>query len=741
MARRVFPAALVAAIAGLIVFVTLGAASVNVAQSGWSWGNPTPQGNTLRAIDFVQGRGYAAGDAGTVLRTDDGGATWTGLATGTSRDLGRLQVVDPQTLVVLGGDGCALRRSDDAGATFHRMFTVTEQACPNPLTAFTFVDRNIGYLLQTDGSVLRTTDGGQTFSRQTAVPGTQASNNGTGATAVDIAFTGPDSGVVFVSPPSGAPSVAYATTDDGVSWKPVGAIDPGHVRRVWFLDAKNGYAIGADTLLKSDDGGATWKAQPAGPGHDLTSIRCSDVNTCLMTTTKGDVLLRTTDGGQTVTPITASSQAIHAAAFESATRVVAVGESGSTVVSDDGGVNYTPISRDIGGTYQFLRPGPVPSSAFALGPRGALAGTTDAGASWKTLAVPTSTDVVDVAFPDASTGYALDLSGGLFKTTNGGATWQTLDTGQTSAPRALAAPAPDTIVLVGPRGIRRGTGSAQPQAVGGAGIAKAALSALVARGNLLVAYGPATRNAFMSRDGGKSWARVKLPGKKTKIGGALDFVNRNTGFLVDFKGLFWKTTNGGRKWTQLFGAAATPSMIAMTGPTTGFAGLFAFPSELGTATVLRTSDGGKTWRPQAIARGPLGSVLATGPNQGYALVGTEHLFFTGSGGDAGTPTTLRLRTPVKVFTAKALKKAKGRVTVNGTLPGAVGGEQIVVSRRDVAGGRWISQVVTAGANGGSFTSSWRIKRSSVFVAQWAGDSGRRGAGSLPLFVNVNKARR
>src|SRR3954452_8007574 len=174
MARRLFLAALAATLV-CAVFATFGAASVNVAQSGWSWGNPTPQGNTLGSIDFVQGRGFAAGDAGAVLRTDDGGSIWTGLATGTSADLTRLQVLDPETLTVLGGGGCVLRRSDDAGKTFHKIFIVAEQNCPAPVEAFTFFDRQTGYRLLKDGSVLRPSDAGQTFSRQTAIPCTDAS--------------------------------------------------------------------------------------------------------------------------------------------------------------------------------------------------------------------------------------------------------------------------------------------------------------------------------------------------------------------------------------------------------------------------------------------------------------------------------------------------------------------------------------------------------------------------------------
>src|SRR3954465_15411969 len=90
-------------------------AAVQVSQSGWFWGNPTPQGNTLRAVDFLSGRGYATGDAGTAPRTADGGATWAGLPTGPSAPLSRLQVVTPDVLIAQGGDGCVIRRSDDGG--------------------------------------------------------------------------------------------------------------------------------------------------------------------------------------------------------------------------------------------------------------------------------------------------------------------------------------------------------------------------------------------------------------------------------------------------------------------------------------------------------------------------------------------------------------------------------------------------------------------------------------------------
>ena len=48
----------------------------------------------------------------------------------------------------------------------------------------------------------------------------------------------------------------------------------------------------------------------------------------------------------------------------------------------------------------------------------------------------------------------------------------------------------------------------------------------------------------------------------------------------------------------------------------------------------------------------------------------------------------------------------------------------------------MEDVVTAGANGGRFTARFRLTGTAEFVARWAGDSGRRGAGSTVLKVTV-----
>ncbi|HEY3020029.1 MAG TPA: YCF48-related protein [Solirubrobacteraceae bacterium] len=721
-------------------------AAVQVSQSGWFWGNPTPQGNTLRALDFLSGRGYAVGDAGTALRTDDGGATWTGLATGTSADLDRLQVVTPDTLVVQGGDGCVLRRSDDGGRTFHRVYVLAERGCPNPVQAAYFVDAQIGYVLLRDGSVLRTADAGETFAKQTAVPGTPASTGGGSVAPVDLVFTSADRGLAFVALSGGA-TLLYETTDQGISWKPLD-LPPGvtRVSRVTFLDAQNAYAVGPDTLLRSVDGGETWTRRAAGAGQELTSVRCATGDTCLLTVKGGDRLLRTTDGGATVTPITAATQAIFVAAFASPTRVVAGGAGGATVVSDDGGVNYTPVGGDIGATYVALRRGPSPQIAYALGRNGQLARTADGGANWRALSVPTSAELGDVSFASSELGYALDVRGGLFKTANGGQSWQTLDPGTTAAPLALAALGENVVLLAGPRGVRRQVGGGRFDAVTDRDVATARLSDLDAANGAVVAFG--AQALALSADRGATWRRIVLPNPSRRKRNPLrvrdvDFVDVRAGWLLDDAGRLWATRDGGRSWGEIAATGSDDAQsIAFGSRTEGWLTVGDFAADPRSAFVLRTGDGGRTWRPQRLSVGApaLDGVVAAGGRQAYALtVGPaqqRQLFGTTTGGDAGDASRLTLTVPARRFTRRSLRRAGGQLTIRGTLAGAQGGEQVVVSRRDARGGRWIRQVVTAGANGGSFTATFRLARSSYVVAQWAGDSGRTGAGTRVLGISV-----
>ncbi|HEX5922393.1 MAG TPA: YCF48-related protein, partial [Baekduia sp.] len=557
--------ALACAAALLAVVPALAPASVQVGSSGWQWGNPLPQGNTLRSISFAGPDGYAAGEFGTLLHTTDGGATWSGLLSGTFTNLTEVQAIDAQAVFAAGG--CVARRSDDGGATFTRVpFTPVEASCKESFAAGWFVNRQTGFLVLTDGTVFRTDNNGATFAQKNPLPGTRAP--GGSATPVDVRFLTDQIGVGATSD-----GKIYRTTDGANSWSLISDTTRA-VHSFFFLDANNGFAVGDGSLfLVTKDGGASWTPKDIGiPPTNLRSIQCASLTLCVMTTEPGTALVRTDDGGATARLVTPSQDPIFAAGFASATRIAATGASGATAVSDDAGLNFRPIGGRLSGTYSRVRAGGQAGTAFAPGDNGSLAKTTDGGKTWTRGNVATSEDVTDVAFPTALVGYALDSAGGLFRTNDGGGTWKTLDTGTTARPFQIAAPSTSTVLLAGPTGLRRSTDSGDTfSTVTDRDVVKAKLDAIDRAGSALFASG--RRDLLRSTDRGKTWSALHKPtvNRKPARSRQVDFLDAKTGYFLADNGALWRTANAGRTWTALPGVGTeTAYGVAFSSKTKGY---------------------------------------------------------------------------------------------------------------------------------------------------------------------------
>ncbi|MGZ6707356.1 MAG: WD40/YVTN/BNR-like repeat-containing protein [Solirubrobacteraceae bacterium] len=697
-------------------------ASVQVGSSGWQWGNPLPQGNTLRSMSFAGNDGYAAGAFGTLLRTQDGGSTWTGLLSGTYTDLTQVQAIDANSL--FAGGGCVARRSDDGGATFRRIaFTPVESSCREQLVAGWFVSEQKGFLALTDGTVLTTDNNGDTFAQKNPLPGTRAQNGG--ARPTTLVFTDPNTGIGATDN-----GKLFRTTDGANSWTQVA--DNGRaVRAVRFFDAANGVAVGDGSLfLTTKDGGMTWTPKALGiPPTNLTSITCATQKLCVMTTDSGTALVRTDDGGATATLVTASPDPIFAAAFASLTRIAATGATGATAVSDDGGKTFAPVGGRLTGRYSKIRAGGQAGSAFAPGDNGSLAKTTDGGRTWTRGNVSTPEDVLDVAFPTTQTGFALDVAGGLFRTNDGAASWKALDTGTTARPNAVNATSASRVLLVGPIGMRRSTdGGDTFSAVTDRDVTKKRLTAIDRAGSALFASG--LRDLLRSTDGGKTWTPVHKPGRVR----AVDFVSSKVGFLIDDKGTVWHTTNAGKSWSSLPGVGTDGAYgIAFSSAGRGYLVIDRFGDVIQrSGFLLTTSDSGRTWHPQLVVAAPIAPAGIASPGGGtdYLLGGESSLLFTTTRGGAGKPSTLSVRTK-----KTQLSKPAG-ITVTGRLSPASGGERVTVSYRAPGRTTWRHQTVKTAANG-SYTTSWRVaKGTNTFVAQWAGNFRSQGDGSTVLSVRV-----
>ena len=210
--------------------------------------------DNLSDFDFVDERnGFAAGRSG-VIRTVDGGATWNPVVDppGDSH-LGAWAVdfVDGRTGWIAGQDN-RLMKTEDGGFTWSRASAPLDPKSPVFLFDVQFLDRDTGWVVGSEGTVLHTTDGGATWSRvETGVAGARSESR---------------------------PEVIErrAGVRDTID---TGQRTPGlFLTGVRFLDARRGWIVGhfgyegRSIVLRTEDGGATWTTEGDVEGEEMRAL-------------------------------------------------------------------------------------------------------------------------------------------------------------------------------------------------------------------------------------------------------------------------------------------------------------------------------------------------------------------------------------------------------------------------------------------------------------------------------------
>lgn len=703
-----------AAFTAALTLIAGASAGVNTPHSGWYSGNPVLGPNDLYDLVCSESTCYASGGFGTLLKSTDAGASWRGIVTGLTIPLGRVRLAGSTERIVVGG-GCSLRRSDDGGQTFARLpFSASDETCPSGVVAFSFPTSDVGYVALANKSFLSTADGGRTFTRRTAVPPAPA--------PTDLLCTSETT--CFAT----AGGSIQRTADGGVTWTEVAQFAL-PLFGLEQADAATLYAVGqGQQLLKSTDAGATWSRKPVTgvPPADFASIRCFGPETCLISTRLRDRVVRTTDGGDTFSSVVTPANAAGAVELASATRALAVGLGGSAIVSDDTGAAWRVVGGRLNDSYITLEAA-TEAVAYAGGADGALARTVDAGQTWANVSPPTPLTIRAIAAPSPTRLFVLAVDGTLQRSDNGGASYRLLGTGALSAPADVVATDPDHVLLVGTRGVRRSTDGGETfRAISDRDLRNARLFRAETGGPVMFAHG--LTRLLHSPNGGLTWRRLKLP-----RGIAIEdisFVSAQTGYLVDRRGRLWKTTNGGRSWTRLVAVGRSVHAVDFADARNGYARVGGFGRQT-YGFVMRTNDGGASWRPQLVSESPVNGLDAEG-GTAYAWARNDLLYATRSGGDAGAPRTLRITTR-----GRRLSKP-GTITVSGRLTASTAGERAVVSM--LTGERWIMQTATVASNG-TFVTRWRVTKRAEFVAHVLGTADHTGAGTKPLAIDVRKPKK
>ncbi len=720
--RHAKPILIAAALALIFAAQPAAAAPVPAGNTGWVWANPLPQGNSLDRIAESGGRVWAGGATGTLMRSDDGGNSWTAIRTGLLDDIRTIEAVSPNSVVF--GSGCALRRTDDGGITVRRLaWSASDDSCASKIQTVSFPSALTGYLLLANGDIYITSDSGESWKKQGVAP-YSVSAGGTDAVR-DMRFDSLGRGVLSVG------TRLLHSVDAGANWTPVLTASAGAgLYSFSFVSETVGFAAGDHGhFLSTVDGGATWEnvdSDGSTLSESLASLSCVDEEFCVAANTAGTAMLRTADGGAHWSGV--STGADSAAVLLAGGKGVSVGKRGAIATTTNSGATWSLLNARAAGQYNAVRV-QTRRIATAVGENGAIARSDDAGASWRATPTPDTNSMLDAVAVGQGM-LAVGAGGDVWYTGNSGGQWTKVRTGSSVKTRALLVWKGGRTVLVGPRGVRLSQRWGAKSKAAKGPISRLTLSDADIAGSAAFVHGG--RYLAMTPDKGKTWRRLRMPRGATAIA-QLDMLNARNGYLLDSTAELYATTDGAKSWRRIETTGANSAVsVAFGDRKRGYIGD-------ATGRILATSDAGATWSRQypffdATASSPV-LIAASSRLGALALVrGSETIFSTTRGGRIGRASVLRI-------TPSAKRVRRGTVVpVTGRLTPATGVERVAVLAR-VAGARggtqWATQNVTVSASG-TFTTKWKITASTVFIARWSGDAGRDGDAAPMKMVRLRR---
>ena len=232
------------------------------------------------------------GERGHVLVSTDDGARWTQARVPTRALLTAIHMHDERTGWTVGHDATILR-TRDGGETWTAVHRAPEEELP--LLDVWFRDERSGFAVGAYGYFLATGDGGDTWTRRTVAGGDDYHLNA----LIPVAGSGPAARQrLYIAAEAG---VAYRSDDGGESWLNL----PSPYAGSWF----GGLAPGRDEVLiaglrghlfRSENAGESWTRVPTGIAATLTGAVRLPSGAIAITALEGSVLL-SRDRGRSVT--------------------------------------------------------------------------------------------------------------------------------------------------------------------------------------------------------------------------------------------------------------------------------------------------------------------------------------------------------------------------------------------------------------------------------------------------------
>ncbi|MCW8813865.1 MAG: YCF48-related protein [Ignavibacteriaceae bacterium] len=311
-----------------------------LAQEGWFWQNPSPQGHNLESVYFINElTGWAAGGYGTIIKTTDGGETWCDQHCEVVDDwsgLGFLHFIDDDV-------GWVAEKVVESSFVYSRIHKTTNggddwifQASMYETRALQFVDYDTGYAIGSAYEILKTTNGGDSWESQFysdtldlyscffinnslgwAIGSSiilKTTNGGTDWFFQDCPVKNQLNSVYFINDSTGWIGGGYyydngvilKTTDGGENWIVQVIGDWGSYESIYFINENIGFSINNvrneyGQIAKTTDGGLNWEIKYS---EHIAYLNCISFTNNGIACAVGDdgMILKTTDEGEEWVP-------------------------------------------------------------------------------------------------------------------------------------------------------------------------------------------------------------------------------------------------------------------------------------------------------------------------------------------------------------------------------------------------------------------------------------------------------
>jgi photosystem II stability/assembly factor-like uncharacterized protein len=207
----------------------------------------SPTTNNLNQVFFTNlHNGFIAGEQGTVLKTTDGGKSWSLTTFMPDANWKAIYFSSPLTGYIASASG-TIAKTTDGGLNWNVIYSNVS----NNFTKILFLNDNTGFAIGYDGLILKTSNGGINW---TQIP------SGTNTKLTDIDFVNNQKGYITGEYDFSNYQTTFLTSDNGgETWTSSISI-PGlsDIYQMAFANENTGYVSGSSDLFKTTDGGTTW---------------------------------------------------------------------------------------------------------------------------------------------------------------------------------------------------------------------------------------------------------------------------------------------------------------------------------------------------------------------------------------------------------------------------------------------------------------------------------------------------